>query len=912
MNVTKLRLIECAKAKLLVILLLFIPVFTNAQTFFKGAVKDDKTNETLPGVTISLKNTTVGAVTNFDGNYQLEVSPGTYTVVASFISYNSVEYADVEIKKGETKYLNFSLSEATQNLGEVIVVARKNLERERALTMERQNSTIAVENIGAKEMSIKGLSTVADGIKKITGISMEGNSKVFVRGLGDRYSMTSLNGFPIASPNPDNKLIPLTLFPTTVVKNVTVSKVYEPSVFGDYSGAHINVETKENIGADFLTFGLSTGGRTNVIFKDFYSSDKGGKGIPYLGIHNRPKLPNRIKNMYADDFGNYSRQYDPFGTSFSIDKSTALPEIGIEIGAGKSWKIGNQKLNAMVAANFNNSYTLNEDAYVSLMNAQGVIREHFDYDKYMYETTFTSLGQISYSLRDYDMLSFNVMYVNNTEDIFTRREGVDAEGNELIGSNSIYHIYSLLNNQLTGKHQFFGRLFTDWQFSYGRTTSDEPDRRQVMFAKNTDQSLSLFKLNQQETMRYFGDLFEDEWNGELKVKYNLNKADKPNFVRMGVSLRDKSRDFYSANFYYNIKNLDAAIDDIYNTDTFLNSQNVASEKITINKNSQPRNKYFAGAQISAAFVDFEYYPMPNLLVAGGVRFEHSSQNVRYWTDAAAEEKKRLNASDFFPALNLKYTIGDSQNVRFSASRTITRPSFLEMAPFEYQESYGGIKTRGYAGIKNGYNTNFDLRYEIFNKSGDMFSLGTYYKLLDDPIEKILEYSGSLIQSYRNVNKGTAAGVELELRKMIAKDLKVDFNASYIYTNISLPKNSTYTDYSRQLQGASPYLINLDVNYAPKFTKERSASFSLVYNVQGPRINSVGIGGVNNVIEEAFHSLDFIGSYNLNEKMKVKFQAKNIINKQQEFSQKVADTGKKEIVESYKKGLSLGVGFSMDF
>lgn len=893
-------------------LFLFIPLLLSSQTLFKGSVKDDKTKETLPGVTIYLKNTTIGVVTDENGNYQLEVTPGNYTLLASYISYNSVEYLDVEIKKGETKLIDFSLTESVTDLSEVVVVARKNLEGERALTLERQNAAIALENIGVKEMSIKGLSTVADGIKKITGISMEGNSRVFVRGLGDRYSMTSLNGFPIASPNPDNKLIPLTLFPTTVVKNVTVSKVYEPSVFGDYSGAHINVETKENIGADFFTIGLSTGGRTNVLFKDFYSSDKGGRGLPYLGIVDRQKLPNRIKNMHPDDFINYTRQYDPFGTSFSIDKSNAMPEIGFEVGAGKSWKIGRQKLNAMIAANFNNSYTLNEDSYVSLVNAQGVIREEFDYDKYLYETTLTTLGQISYSLRDNDMLSYNFMYVNNTEDIYTLRDGVDAEGIALIGSNSIYHIYSLLNNQLTGKHQFFGRLFTDWQFSYGRTTSNEPDRRQVMFARNANGSLSLFKLNQQETMRYYGDLFEDEKNGEVKIKYLLNKTEKPSFIRTGISLRDKSRDFYSANFYYDVKNLYPNISDVFNTNDYLNVGNVANELITINKNSQPRNKYFANANITAVFADFEYYPMENFLIAGGIRYEHSSQKVRYWKDSGEGMSEKLDATDFFPALNLKYMLNENQNLRFSVSRTITRPSFIEMAPFEYQESYAGITSRGYADIKNGYNTNLDLRYEIFTKSGDMFSVGAYYKSLEDPIEKILEYSGSLIQSYRNIDKGTAAGLELEIRKRITQDLKVDFNASYIYTNISLPENSTYTEKSRQLQGASPYLINLDVNYAPQFGKERSGSFSLVYNVQGPRINSVGIGGVNNVVEEAFHSLDFISSYSLNAKMKLKFQAKNLINKRQEFSQKMADTGKKEIVEYYKKGLSLGIGFSLDF
>ena len=911
MNKEKNQTISHIKNHLFIGLFLLIPTLLNAQTLFKGSVKDKRTNEALAGVTILIKNTSKGTITKLDGSYQLEVVPGKYTLSASYITYDPVEYVDVEIKRGETKFIDIKMTESITDLGEVTVVARKNLEGEKALIVERQHASVAVEHIGVKEMSIKGLSTVADGIKKITGISMEGNSKVLVRGLGDRYSMTSLNGFPIASPNPDNKLIPLTLFPTTVVKNVKVSKVYEPSVFGDYSGAHINVETKENIGADFFTFGVSTGGRTNALFNDFYSSNKGETGIPYLGISKGLKLSKHIKEMHSDDFSNYTRQQSPFRTSFSIHKSRAKPEVGLEFGAGKSWKLGKQKLNAMIAANFSNDYVVNKDAYTSLMNAQGIIREEFDYNKYLYETTFTSLAQISYSIRNNDMLSYNIMYVNNTEDIYTRREGVDAEGNELIGSNSIYHIYSLLNNQITGKHQFWNKLFTDWQFSYGRTTSDEPDRRQVMFAKNIDQSLSLFKLNQQETMRYFGELFEDEWNGELKIKYNLNKSDTPHFIRLGSSLRDKSRDFYSANFYYNIKNIHPEITDIYHTDDYLNAENLMNNNISINKNSQPRNKYFAEADIIAAFFDFEYYPLKQFLIAGGIRYEHSSQAVRYWTDAAVEKRVKLSANDFFPALNLKYVLNKNQNLRLSISRTITRPSFLEMAPFEYQEAYGGITSRGYAEIQNGYNTNIDLRYELFN-NGDMFSIGAYYKYLEDPIEKILEYSGSLIQSFRNVDKGTAAGVEVEVRKQLTKNLKVDFNASYIYTHISLPDNSTYTDHSRALQGASPFLINLDVNYAPKFSKDKEGSFSLVYNVQGPRISSVGIGGVNNVMEETFHSLDFICSYSLNSKMKLKLQLKNLMNQKQEFSQKVADTGKKEIVEYYKNGIAVGVGFSMDF
>lgn len=888
-----------------------INVFSNS---IRGVVKDAKTQETLPGVTITIKGTTTGTASNLDGSYELDVPTGNYTIIAMYMSFATIEITGVEVKNGKQTTLDISMKESANDLSEVVIVARKNMEAERSLMMERQQATVAVENIGAREMSMKGLSTVADGIKKITGISMEGSSKVYVRGLGDRYSMTSLNGFPIASPNPDNKLIPLTLFPTSVVKNISVSKVYQPSVFGDYSGAHIDVETKENIGNDYITFSISTGGKTNTLFSDFYTSDKGSGGVPYLGISKYLNLSDKIKNMHSDDFETYQRTNDPFKTSFAIKKDKALPELGIDFGIGKTWKLGEQKLNTLFAINFNNEYTIYDDAYISTTNAQGIIRDEYYYNKYSYETTTTMLGQISYTLRKNDMLSYNIMYVNNTEDDYTERDGFDAEGIDLRGSNSTYHIYTLFNNQLTGRHEFLGeKLFTDWQVSYGKTTSDEPDRRQVMFTKNDNGSLSLFKLNQQETMRYFGNLSEDEWNGDIKVKYNLNdNKDQPNFIRTGFSIRDKSREFYSSNFYYDLKNITPEINNIYDTDDFLNFENIQNGLITIQKNSQPRNKYFAGSDIYAAFFDFEYYPVHNMLLSAGVRYEHSEQWVRYWSDAAVEKRAELKKDDFFPALNLKYTVKKNQNLRLSLSRTVTRPSFIEMAPFEYKESYGGATVRGNAEIENGYNYNIDLRYELFQGFGDMFSFGVYYKHLDSPIERVQDYSGSLIQSFRNVDKGRVAGAEIEVRKAITKELKIDFNASYIYTHISLPEKGLYTDKSRELQGASPYLVNFDLNYSPKFSKERELSLSVVYNLQGPRISSVGINGVSNVEEKAFNTLDFVGGYSITPKMKIKLQVKNLINQKQKFTQEISETGKEQTVEYYKKGISLGIGFTMNF
>ena len=201
----------------------------------QGTIIDKQTKEPLTGATVQIAGTTTGTVADVDGNYTLTLSNGTYTIEVKYIGYKTLRMNEVKVKANAT--LNFELEVDAQTLDAVTVVARKNLEGEKALLQERQKATLAIENMGAKEMTLKGISNVQDGVKKITGISIASAGQLIVRGLGDRYSTTTLNGLPIASPNPDNKLIPLDLFPASTVKNITVSKVYAAGAFADYSGA---------------------------------------------------------------------------------------------------------------------------------------------------------------------------------------------------------------------------------------------------------------------------------------------------------------------------------------------------------------------------------------------------------------------------------------------------------------------------------------------------------------------------------------------------------------------------------------------------------------------------------------------------------------------------------------------------
>ena len=882
------------------ILLLVLSTMTALAGNIKGTVLDKQTKEPLTGATIQITGTAQGVVADIDGNYTLNVNDGTYTITVRYIGYKDILLNSIKVK-AET-LLNFEMESDAQALGEVSVVAKKNLEGERALQMERQKATLAIENLGAKEMSIKGISNVEEGVKKITGISIASAGQLIVRGLGDRYSTTTLNGLPIASPNPDNKLIPLDIFPASTVQNITVSKVYDASAFADYSGAHIDISTKENVGSDFLSISFNAGGKFNTLGKDFYRMDRDGS------LFNTPSLDQKLIDMSLTDFEEYARHNRLFNTSFQVSKKTALPEFGGNIGFGKRFTLGGNEVSVLGSIGVSNDLQTMDNASIRTLEATGNTLNEFNYDSYSNELKIAALGNLGYSFRTSDHIGYTFFYARNAIDTYMRREGVDYEDHHLIGSNNVTHIYSLQNHQVNGKHYFGKQWDLNWSGSYSKTSSDEPDRRQVMFIREDDQ-IKLFKLNRQETMRYFGSLNEDEWVGDLTASYRFGDNNK---LQAGFTYKDKNRDYMGTRFYYNLNKLNPTITDIYDTDSFLNMENVENGSITIDRKKQPKDSYTAGNSIYAGYIATEYYPVAPLLVNLGVRYEISKQWVDYYTDGGKAERSELNKNDLFPSLNMKYQMNEKNSLRFAFSRTVTRPSFIEMAPFLYQESYGSAQIRGNADLQNGYNYNIDLRYELFEKNGDMLSITAYYKHLKAPIERVQTLSGgSAVHSFRNADNGMATGVEIEFRKEIVKDLRFGVNGSYMYTNVKLPEGGAYTNSQRALQGASPYLANADLTYSPAFSNDHQLSVALLYNLQGPRIHSVGISGLGDIKQQPVHTLNFTGSYRFNRRFAVKLQVNDLLNQDILFKQEVPTTGDKVEVERFRKGTGFEVGFSYD-
>lgn len=867
---------------------------------FRGVVVDKTTQQALVGATLIVEGTTKGTTTDATGSFELNLAPGDYRIVISYISYFT-QQLDIRVSEGMAETL-VALEPDNQVLASVTVTARKNLESERALQTERIAANVAIENMGAREMSLKGISNVQEGVRKMAGISIASAGQLIVRGLGDRYSITTLNGQPIASPNPDNKLIPLDIFPSSTVKNITVSKVYEVSSYADYSGAHIDINTRENTGEPFFSVDFHLGGQFNTVGRDFYRMD-------HRSLFTQPAVDRRALTGSLADFRQYVKTKDIFDTDFSVSKHRALPALGGNLAWGRDFRVGRQTVSVLASGGMSNGQQTMDNAWFRLLEATGRTTDEYEYDSYASELKIAALASLSTTLRDADRISYTLFYARNAVDTYMLREGYDQESHQLLGSNDVMHVYKLMTHQLNGRHAFGERWLLRWSGSWSATSSDEPDRRQVMYLRGEDGSLSLFKLNQQETMRYFGTLDEDEWNAHAAVDYTFGAGHK---LTAGLSWKDKRRDYAGTRFYYDLSKLSPEIDDPLNPD-FLGFGNVADGSLTINRQKQPKDSYEAGNRIYAGYLSLDLQATPLLLINAGVRYEASQQWVRYYNDQSIRERRDLDKYDLFPALNIRYSLTDEQQLRLAASRTITRPSFIEMAPFLYQESYGSVQLRGNEALQNSYNYNLDLRYELLNRRGDMISVTGYYKYLDEPIERVqMLAGGAAVHTFRNADNGMAAGVEIELRKTLVRDLRLGINGTYMYTNVKLPEGGVYTNKERALQGASPYLLNADLTWTPRFGGERQLNLALLYNLQGPRIQAVGISGLGDVTQRPVHTLNFSAAYRFSARAELKMQLTDLLNRALVFEQEVPQTNRTVVVERYRRGTGFEIGLNLKF
>ena len=914
------------------VFLLFIGLSSLAQKgTVTGTVSDkDLNNEPLPFSNVLIKGTNIGVTTDENGKFSLSVEPGNYILNFSFLGYESQEQ-NITVIAGQETTANASLGAGSYTLKDVVIQTQQNREKESALLLDQKNAVEIKQNIGAQELSRKGVTDVATAVTKTSGVTkQEGSGNIYVRGLGDRYNSTTLNGLPIPSNNAENKNITLEIFPTDIVEYVSIDKVYSGRFYGDFAGGNVDILSKDYKGKGFFKVEIGSNINTNAVSDDNFrlSEGPGAFGFSNSGI------PSNALTQY-----NYE--------SLSLDRKN--PFAGsIGISGGDSYNVGSEgKLSFFATAAFGNEYLSVTDgkAYSNISGA-GLANQRFDdYKSYSYGTNTTAMVNVNYKANASHKLSYNSLFINTSSQETEEYKGYAADfaedGNGFI-RRSTYSKTSLFVNQLLGAHKFGERIGLNWGISFNTVADAMPDRTQ----NKMNQVASGYLINSQSAPnnhRYFQELDENELAANILADYKFAKTadgDYKGKLTFGYNGRIKNRDFEAAQF--NFKTVTDPIShagdivDPENLDAFYNQENYSNNFFTISTfrgvaevpGADRPQTYTGDLTIHAGLLSAEYKFNPRFTGVLGLRAEKITQDVVWDTQIGGTGEDNLDKTAFLPNLMLKYELSEKQNLRLGFSKTYTLPQFKERAAFVYEE-VTQVKV-GNPDLYESDNYNFDLKWEIFPKSDELISVTAFGKYIQNPINEVVIASSTNDISYVNTgDTGYVLGAEAEYRKLLygsddeldsGNKLSAGINVSYLYTDQELDseKIESETDYSvdftnseGQFTGASDLLINADLSYFMQWNQKNSnLTATIAYNYFSDRVYALGTSERGDLVDKAVGTLDFIVKSKLGKNIGFGLSVKNILNPQIE---RVQENNSGDVqAQTYKKGMNLSLGVNYQF
>jgi len=669
--------------------------------------------------------------------------------------------------------------------------------------------------------------------------------------LPDRNLNTTYNGLTLPSNDIEKKNINLDIFPSDIIQNVSVGKTYSSQFYGDFAASSINVVAKEQKGRSFLDIDLGTGFNTNAVSQ---GQNLRSEGTGYFGFYNR---------------------YDnnPFAVilSHGPDPESAGPPINItgSISGGTSYQFkDDSRLSAFATASFNNYVGYREGSAADFTT---IYKQRFDkVEWYDYNTTTTAMANLNYRTGK-TKLSFNSLFLNSAKDEVSYF-GVDGNGvniDAFVNSDAGYYVNNIqfqqdmiFVNQLSGIHETEDGWTFEWGIGLNKAISRQPDRKRFSLENynlalddDPETNPSFYNNTDFDNQRYFQNIQDEELNSRLALKYEASENLKFNF---GYNGRYKERFFENMRYGYDLLESRTEVRDVNNLNSVFNVQNLGTVYQTSviraidpqngvgpnNNPGLPENTYTGRLDINALYADTEF-STGNWLFVPGMRVEFFEQSITYRViNLGNNGDGNVSAKDNFylPNLNIRYTLNDDQNLRLSIAKTVSFPEFKEVAPFVYEN----VVTRvgGNPDILNDPSFsdiyNLDLKYENFFGKSELLSVAVFAKQINDPINKVIANDATGVQRFfRTGDKASIYGAEIEFRKNIIEDeneqsnLAFGLNATYMYTNQDLRSSdgifSSTLDREDQLQGASPFLINADINYSPtKFEKYKPVA-NLVYS-----------------------------------------------------------------------------------
>ncbi|MCB0718709.1 MAG: TonB-dependent receptor [Bacteroidetes bacterium] len=944
-------LLRTATAASLLSLILILPAVAQTGSI-SGVVVDSETGETLIGANVFLEGTTIGTTTDLDGKYLIpDVEVGLHNLVFRYIGFQIQVVQNVEVVEGQTTKIDMVMTEESIGLNEVVVEARAIRDSDAVLLRDRQKSLAVSDAISAESISRSGSSNAADAMEKVTGASVVGGKYVYVRGLGERYASTQLNGVNLPTADPDKKAVQFDLFPSSLLDNIVTVKTFTPDKPGNFSGGLVDIGTKNFPEELDVSVSLSSSLNTQTHFNSGFLTYPGGS-MDWLGIDDGFRsIPSALSNPSLVLPSPQRARRDPilaaqldeaskaFNTIMSPVEATAPVNYKYSLSVGNQRSIANRPFGFVLGLSYgaNSSYYDNgTTGRYSFTGSQITSDLNLSDRKGTQEVNWGGLGNLSYRFSPNHEIGLNTLYSRSAES--TARYQVGTWPKELGDNpNSLrtnrYLLYTerqVISTQLRGKHYLPGLAAStiEWNASYANSQQDEPDRRFFATTSRVIGNSTVLSASSSgfiDPSRYFRTLNEDnidsrldwsipfrQWNndsGKLKFGGAFETANRK-FTERIFAVTPSSTVTYTGDDaeFFSLTNMGiVSVDSTRGVYTFGN---------TVTDNSKLRNNYTGDRTVAAAYGMIELPLTGRLKAIAGARLETTDLSVQSRDSSLAIGK--IDETNVLPSVNLVYSLTNNMNLRAAATKTLARPTFREVAPFSSFDFTVGQFRIGNPELVPTNISNYDLRWEWFTSPGSILAISGFYKDMQNPIEEVIIGGTNGQLQYQNVDEAKVLGAEVEVRSglgfigRVAAPFSLGLNASFVKSEVSIAESELEVrraidpevSATRQLQGQSPYLVNADLSYDNNRT---GTLLGVYFNVFGSRLSAVSLGGTPDVFERPSPQLDLTLSQKLRSNWTMKVSAKNLLNSA--YRQTHRFGGEDYVYQEFSTGQSFSLGFS---
>lgn len=856
-----------------------------------GRVLDGESGRALPGAQVAIDGTLLSVMAGVDGRYLLQRVPaGTVVVRAVMLGFATKTITGVVVAPGGAVELNISLDPSALLMDEIIVTAAAERGSVARALDEQRTSVNVVSALSREEMSRSPDGDAAEAVKRVSGVTVQDGKYVFVRGLGERYTTTSLNGARVPSPEPERKVVPLDLFPSGLIETITTAKTFTPDLAGDFSGAQVNIQTRTFPTRRQITVSASTGFNTVATNKNILFAP--GAGREWLGLAaSQRTLPSMV-----EQFGNFqttaptqpqvNQMVRSFRNAWSPHVQSGRPKSSLSASMGGSSPIFGLQTGYLLSG----TYSYSEDAKIDQRRAQaqpttgGGTEEvdRFVGNSGGRSVLWGGLLNLSALVNPRSRLLLNANY-NRTADDEARVEIGSSEnlGQSFEIRRLRYVERTVASGQLAGEHQVGESHRIDWSGTASRVTRSEPDRSEFVRQLDVDPlgnqlPPAWFSVSNEGAVRTFADLKESSVEGSASYVLSFGGSRAQSRIKVGTVGRLTTRD--ASNFAYAISGTldqtgrqltpEEIFDGRYAADT--------SQVFRITPVSQG-GSYSARDGVAAGYGMLDWAFSPSLRMIAGARLEYSNVEVDAQSTLGLPVTTSPSYTDVLPSVSLNWSLSETQALRLSASQTLSRPEYRELAPVQYRDVLGGDNVMGNPELVRTLVRNLDARWEWYPNAEEALSIAVFAKDFRNPIERIyLGTSGTRIVTFANAESAKNYGVELEMRKglgFLAEALQstsVFANTTFMSSEIELAQAFAA---SRPMVGQSPFVVNTGISYAHD---DLGLSATALYNISGRRIISAAESPLPSVYEQPRHALDVSLRFPLIAGLRAKADLENLL------------------------------------